>query len=94
MTVRRSRRKHAPEVPTKTAADFFKARLGWQNTSSTRRCVKCLEMLPGSDFDTSYVPADTTVNICRVCKARPQASSPADAFRPGAETRLNLMPAI
>jgi hypothetical protein len=68
---RRRRRSIEAAPPTKTVADMFKARLGYQNSAQHRRCVRCLEMLPDSDFDVPFTPADTTVNICRGCKSRP-----------------------
>jgi hypothetical protein len=79
VTVRRNRRQE-PELPTKTAADYFKARLGYQNTSANRRCLRCFEMLPDDVFDVPFTPADPLINICRGCVARPQSFERLDAF--------------
>lgn len=72
---RRRSRKTAQSAPKITMADVFKARLGYQNTAEKRRCVRCFEMLPDSDFDTSFTPADPLINRCRGCESRPQESS-------------------
>jgi hypothetical protein len=37
-------------------------------------------MLPDSDFEAPFTPADPLINVCRGCKASPQASSLAEAF--------------
>jgi hypothetical protein len=62
-------------------ADVFKARLGYQNTAESRRCVRCFEMLPDCEFDPPFTPADPLINTCRGCVSHPQASELADAFR-------------
>lgn len=69
---KRRRRKTPSQAPTKTVADVFMARLGYQNTAENRRCVRCYEMLPDSDFDTPFTPADPLINRCRGCESRPQ----------------------
>lgn len=84
---RRRRRKTAPGAPPLSMADVFKARLGYQNSAEQRRCVRCYEMLPDSDFGTPFTPADPLINICRGCVARPQASPLAEAFSSRFETR-------
>ncbi len=71
---RRRTRKREPDQPTKTVADMFKARLGYQNTAENRRCVRCFQMLPDASFDVPFTPAEPLINICRGCTSRPEAS--------------------
>jgi hypothetical protein len=79
-TTRRRKRSTEDKAPTKFLADHFKARFGYGNTAESRRCLGCLEMLPDSDFEAPFTPADPLINVCRGCKASPQASSLAEAF--------------
>lgn len=67
---RRRSRKTAPSAPKISMADVFKARLGYQNTAENRRCVRCFEMRPDSDFDVPFTPANPLINVCRECSAQ------------------------
>jgi hypothetical protein len=81
MSQTRRRRLTAPiQAPTRTIADMFKARLGYQNTADNRRCVRCFEMLPDAAFDVPFTPAQPLTNICRGCVSRPQLSELAEAI--------------
>ena len=84
---RRHERANTDKAPKGTTADYFEARFGFQNTPENRRCVRCFEMLPDSNFDVPFTPADPLINICRGCKTRPHASSLAEAFSSRFETR-------
>jgi hypothetical protein len=50
-----------------TMADYFKAMLGYPNTSVNRSCVGCAEMLPDCAFDVPFTPGRPDLNICREC---------------------------
>ena len=71
---RNKRRKSKPEeVPTMSAADHFKAKLGWKpslkpfHTSANRECGACGAVKPGSEFDVPITPGRPDLNLCTNC---------------------------
>jgi hypothetical protein len=74
MTRRRNRKIIVELDPTPTAADRFKAVLGWRpsvrpfHTSANRECGSCHAIKPGSGFDGPVYP-EPSRNTCRECAA-------------------------
>jgi hypothetical protein len=73
MTIRRNRKPIVEQVPTVTAADRFKARLGWRpsllpfHTSANRECGGCHVVKRGAEFDVPITPGRPDLNTCREC---------------------------